>query len=69
MTLNSPDATPKYKVLVSPGDADGNPDERLRVGDDGLRFCLEQEYGIKGITVASLISEAKNTGEASLTLG
>jgi len=67
-TWRSPGATPKYKVLFFDDALDGNPQERFRVGEDGLRYCLESEYGVEPSTVDSIFRELARNGEADITI-
>jgi hypothetical protein len=63
-TWKSPGATPKYRVLLFGGLADGQPEEKFRVGDEGLRYCLEAEYGLEPVVIDSLFRDLVNSGEA-----
>jgi hypothetical protein len=63
-TWKSPGATPKYKVLLFNGLVDGHPAEKFRVGNEGLRYCLEAEYGLEPGVVDSIFRELASSGEA-----
>ena len=67
-TRDSLGATRKYKVLFFDGAVDGNPDEKFRVGPDGLRECLEDGYGVDPRMVDILLCDLYRTGEASVTI-
>jgi len=67
-TWKSPGATPKYKVLLFDGLVDGNPEERFRVGDEGLRYWLEAEYGLEPGVVDSIFRELASSGEAEVSI-
>jgi len=67
-TWKSPGATPKYKTLFFRDTADGNPEEKFRVGDEGLRCCLENEYGLEPSAVDSIFRELAKGGEAEISI-
>ncbi|HEX4785662.1 MAG TPA: hypothetical protein VH350_15070 [Candidatus Sulfotelmatobacter sp.] len=67
-TWKSRGATPKYKVLLFNALADGNPEERFRVGDEGLRYCLESEYALGPDVVDSIFRQLVSSGEAEVSV-
>lgn len=67
-TWKSRGATPKYKVLLFNGSVDGNPEEKGRVGDEGLRYSLEAEYELEPSVVDSIFRELAKSGEAEITI-
>jgi hypothetical protein len=48
--------------------ADGNPAPKFRVGDEGLRYCLEAEYGLEPGLVDSIFRELVSSGEAEVSI-
>jgi hypothetical protein len=56
--------TPQYIIGVFHGARDGNPEKKFRVGDDGLRNCLE-EYGLDPAVVDDIfrLLESADTAE------
>jgi hypothetical protein len=67
-TWKSCGATPKYKVLLFDGLMDGNPEEKFRVGDEGLRHCLEAEYGLDSGVADSISRKLADSGEAEVSI-
>jgi hypothetical protein len=67
-TWKSLGATPKYRVLLFNGLEVGNPEEKFRVGNEGLRYCLEAEYGLEPSVVDSILRELVSSGEADVSI-
>jgi len=67
-TWKSSGATPKYKVLFFDSARDGNPEERFRVGEEGLRQCLETECGVEPAIVDSVLRELARNGTAEVRI-
>ena len=55
-TRKAPGVTSRYIISVFRGDRDGNPEKKSRVGDDGLRNCLE-EYGLDPSVVDDILRD------------
>jgi hypothetical protein len=59
---------PEVQGLLFNGLEVGNPEEKFRVGNEGLRYCLEAEYGLEPSVVDSILRELVSSGEADVSI-